>query len=595
DTGDVTVILQNQYGCDSVVVTSTALLPTDSTFISLQSCSPADTGHVTVILQNQFGCDSVVVTSTALLPTDSTFVFLQSCSPADTGHVTVILQNQFGCDSVVVTSTALLPTDSTFISLQSCSPADTGHVTVILQNQFGCDSVVVTSTALLPTDSTFISLQSCSPADTGDVTVILQNQFGCDSVVVTSTALLPTDSTFISLQSCSPADTGDVTVILQNQFGCDSVVVTSTALLPQTIDTLKLNLCPGDSLLINGTYYHSGNTNGVDTLVSSNGCDSILIIAVDSPPAASILTVKDTLCAGDFRIINGQTYNSSNPTGRDTVSYSGTGCDSLIISVDLFFSAPEVQYTVLAPGCPGESSRLRLDSIYGGVPPYVAGADGGGIPVNSLPVEIALPLPEFSLHIEDLYGCRQTYTGIADTLPPFQISLPDTLYVLAGSTIALTPAWDFPLEEAIWAPAAGLECTDCPVALASPEATTRYTLQLATTDGCLASAEVLVIVEDEPRIFTPSGFSPNGDGQNERFRHYSRPGHVTSTEHFEIYNRWGQLMYQARDIPGEATNWGWDGMLRGEPANTGVYAYRYTVLLGNGQLQTYAGTVTLMR
>ncbi|WP_170254916.1 hypothetical protein, partial [Phaeodactylibacter luteus] len=81
---------------------------------------------VTVILQNQFGCDSVVVTSTALLPTDSTFVFLQSCSPADTGHVTVILQNQFGCDSVVVTSTALLPTDSTFISLQSCSPADTG-------------------------------------------------------------------------------------------------------------------------------------------------------------------------------------------------------------------------------------------------------------------------------------------------------------------------------------------------------------------------------------------------------------------------------------------------------------------------------------
>ncbi|TXB61922.1 hypothetical protein, partial [Phaeodactylibacter luteus] len=59
-------------------------------------------------------------------PADSTFISLQSCSPADTGHVTVILQNQFGCDSVVITSTALLPTDSTFISLQSCSPADTG-------------------------------------------------------------------------------------------------------------------------------------------------------------------------------------------------------------------------------------------------------------------------------------------------------------------------------------------------------------------------------------------------------------------------------------------------------------------------------------
>jgi gliding motility-associated-like protein len=55
-------------GCDSVVVETVMLLPTDMMTIDLTTCEPTDTGTVVVVLMNQFGCDSTVITNTTLSP-----------------------------------------------------------------------------------------------------------------------------------------------------------------------------------------------------------------------------------------------------------------------------------------------------------------------------------------------------------------------------------------------------------------------------------------------------------------------------------------------------------------------------------------------
>jgi hypothetical protein len=232
DTGIQEVMLTNNIGCDSLVITTPACCRRIPLSLIFKAVIRADTGSVQNLLVNQFGCDSLVITNTSLLPTDTTFINLQSCNPSDTGSVQNLLVNQFGCDSLVITNTSLLPSDTTFIDLQSCNPADTGSVQNLLVNQFGCDSLVITNTSLLPTDTTFIDLQSCNPADTGSVQNLLVNQFGCDSLVITTTSLLPTDTTFIDLQSCNPSDTGSVQNLLVNQFGCDSLVITTTTLSP---------------------------------------------------------------------------------------------------------------------------------------------------------------------------------------------------------------------------------------------------------------------------------------------------------------------------------------------------------------------------
>ncbi|MEM9719221.1 MAG: discoidin domain-containing protein, partial [Bacteroidota bacterium] len=56
----------------------------------------------------QFGCDSVVITTTTLLPNDTTNVAATTCDPSQVGMFEVILTNRFGCDSVVITTTTLL-------------------------------------------------------------------------------------------------------------------------------------------------------------------------------------------------------------------------------------------------------------------------------------------------------------------------------------------------------------------------------------------------------------------------------------------------------------------------------------------------------
>ena len=103
-------------------------------------------------LTNTFGCDSVVLTTTTLLPSDTTNVVATTCDPAQVGITQTTLTNTFGCDSVVLTMTTLLPSDTTNVVATTCDPAQVGITQQVFSNTFGCDSLVITTTTLLPGD-----------------------------------------------------------------------------------------------------------------------------------------------------------------------------------------------------------------------------------------------------------------------------------------------------------------------------------------------------------------------------------------------------------------------------------------------------------
>jgi hypothetical protein len=60
-----TVILANLAGCDSLVVTTTTLVPLSETLLTATSCNPNLVGIDTVWLSNFHGCDSLVITEVA--------------------------------------------------------------------------------------------------------------------------------------------------------------------------------------------------------------------------------------------------------------------------------------------------------------------------------------------------------------------------------------------------------------------------------------------------------------------------------------------------------------------------------------------------
>ncbi len=100
-----------------------------------------------------------------------------------------------------------------------------------------------------------------------------------------------------------------------------------------------------------------------------------------------------------------------------------------------------------------------------------------------------------------------------------------------------------------------------------------------------------IIVHYSPKIIEaafPSGFSPNGDGQNDFLNIVGTKNVKNYT--VEIWNRWGQLVFSSNDIKN-----GWDGNYKGSPSPTGVYAFvvKYTDGLDVDQLKK--GNVTLIR
>jgi CHU_C Type IX secretion signal domain len=66
-------------------------------------------------------------------------------------------------------------------------------------------------------------------------------------------------------------------------------------------------------------------------------------------------------------------------------------------------------------------------------------------------------------------------------------------------------------------------------------------------------------------------------------------------ETFEVFNRWGQAVFQAHDAaPGDASA-GWDGRVNGSYVLPGTYVYIVVIRLATGSRQMYKGTVEVIR
>lgn len=106
--------------------------------------------------------------------------------------------------------------------------------------------------------------------------------------------------------------------------------------------------------------------------------------------------------------------------------------------------------------------------------------------------------------------------------------------------------------------------------------------------GCIGTASVTISVR--PTILMPNAFTPNGDGLNDRFRPTGN-GFIL-IRNFEVYNRFGQMVYSAF---GAAALEGWDGTFRGQPCEMGTYFYHINMETEQVETINLKGDVTLIR
>ena len=62
----------------------------------------------------------------------------------------------------------------------------------------------------------------------------------------------------------------------------------------------------------------------------------------------------------------------------------------------------------------------------------------------------------------------------------------------------------------------------------------------------------------------------------------------------EIYSRWGELVYEAANLPLGDSNRGWDGNYKGVRQEPDVYIY-HAVVLTEGEERAFTGDIMLIR
>ena len=95
------------------------------------------------------------------------------------------------------------------------------------------------------------------------------------------------------------------------------------------------------------------------------------------------------------------------------------------------------------------------------------------------------------------------------------------------------------------------------------------------------------LVCDDPYIFIPNAFSPNGDGLNDVLFVRSR---ILESFYFAVYSRWGQKIFETTRF-----DEGWDGTFQGQPCQNGVYDFYFKGICVGGQKNEIRGNVMLIR
>lgn len=115
----------------------------------------------------------------------------------------------------------------------------------------------------------------------------------------------------------------------------------------------------------------------------------------------------------------------------------------------------------------------------------------------------------------------------------------------------------------------------------------KYDVCLLVKDafGCFDTTCNQIIVSASAQ--GPTGFSPNGDGQNDIFYVYGGP---FKKMEFKVYNNWGEVIF----ISNDQSN-GWDGKYDGVEQPIGVYVYTVDAVTENDIEYKVAGDVTLLR
>lgn len=447
------------------------------------------------------------------------------------------------------------------------------------------------------------ALASAAPADTGCVpyTVnFLNNSMNAVDYIWDFGDGSPTSTSTTPAHIYTSTGTYQVMLIASDAASCN---IADTTYFPITVISKPVvdlgndtSICGNVNLLLDATtpgcsyQWSTGAKTPTITATSmgtywvrvSNGyCSDADTISITSQPLSLDLGNDTTLCETPSFTINagntGCTYQWStgattqsiavNTNGSYWVNISNGVCQAKDTINVTFVSAPPVDLGNDTLLCPGQT--LLLD----------AGNPGSNYLWSTAEITQTITVGTAGSYWVDV---SQQQCGDRDTINVSYVSSPDlgedqNLCGLAEVTLDAGAAGG----NYLWSTGANTQT----IVVSEPD---RYWV-IINLSGCITTDTIIVNRGGSFKMYFPNTFTPSGDGLNDYFTGY---GDGVEYFHMQIYNRWGQLLYETDD-----ESMGWNGTFENVLSQSDIYVFKvdYKTTCSGEKIQEVIGRVFLLR
>ena len=459
------------------------------------------------------------------------------------------------------------------------SPADTaaGTVMLFLTSSGNGNCIAATDTTLVTFTSTPVSLitskdSSCASSPLV-VTAITTNNAGIWTTNGTGT-FAPTDTTLSATYFPSPADgaAGGISLIFTSTHngGCKS-----------NADTLHVTLIPSPTAAF--------------TSVSACPLDTVVFTSTSTSVGSIVSWNWNFGDAGTSVIQNPiHIYGAGGPYNVSLIVTSNNGCvDTLIQPVNVF-NNPVANFSASGVCLSDGTTFTDLSTVAGSTIStwiwHFGDAGANGTTQNPIHIYPASGSYNVLLTVQSLQGCIDTASLTVSVLPgPGANFISDDYTGNVNQPIHFTDqSTNAPIS---WFWNFGDGAIDSTSTSQNPTHVYAkggfYDVCLIVTDinGCRDTICKQEIISMPPSV--PSGFTPNGDGENDIFFVYGGPFKKLD---FKIYNNWGELIFES-----DKQSMGWDGKRKGVDQAIGVYVYTVDGITEDDKEHKLSGDVTLLR
>ncbi len=324
-------------------------------------------------------------------------------------------------------------------------------------------------------------------------------------------------------------------------------------------------------------------------VTDANGCTTTANFAIQEDAGFTLSTTgAGSICSGQSTTItasgattyqwdNGLGAGSSfvvNPTTTTTYNVIGTtgNCSSSVAVTVTVVPTPSVNAGIDQIVCVGQS--VTLTAVGANQLDWDNGIANGQAFVPGVGETIYTVTGSTN-------GCSASDQVTVTVVPNLIVDAGDDQVICTGQSIVLAATG---ANQYAWSNGVANGSVVIP-----PNGVTTYTV-IGTSGTCSGSDQLTVIVEDCGwELEMPNVFSPNGDNANDLFVPLNKVNVVV--ERFEIFNRWGNLMYSSSD-----QNISWDGKDQaGNISTEGVYFFKLRFTDGSQVKNEIHGFVHLLK